>query len=314
MAGGIQTQVGAALAPAVEGDFADANRRNSVLAGPGGLVAGPAGVTVGRFAWTVNPDDSDGSPAIVNSFGTGLPAGFVHREQQGLITAFLADAGMVVPSGFAMTLFLSGSFWVKNAGAGLAQPNMKAYAKLSTGQVAFAVTGAPPSSAVATGTVAANTGSFTGSIADALMTITAVGSGTLVVGGLLSGTNVATGTRMVSQVSGTPGGIGTYIVNIAGQTVASTAISETYGTFTAVSGLTGLFTVGSVLSGAGVTAGTTITALGTGTGGLGTYIVDTTQTVGSTAITGTTYVETKWIAASTGNAGELVKLTTHLQG
>lgn len=314
MAGGIQTQVGAALAPAVEGDFADANRRNSVLAGPFGLVAGVAGVTVGRFAWTVNPDDADGSPAIVNSFGTGLPAGFVHREQQGLITAFLADAGMVVPQGFAMTLFLSGSFWVKNAGAGLAQPNMKAYAKLSTGQVAFAVTGAPPSSAVATGTIAANTGSFTGSIADALLTITAVGSGTLVVGGLLSGTNVATGTRMVSQVSGTPGGVGVYIVNIAGQTVASTAISETYGTFTAASGLTGLFTVGSVLSGAGVTAGTTITAFGTGTGGLGTYIVDTTQTAGSASITGTTYVETKWIAASTGNAGELVKLTTHLQG
>jgi hypothetical protein len=40
------------------------------------------------------------------------------------------------------------------------------------------------------------------------------------------------------------------------------------------------------ISGTGVTAGTTITQLGTGTGGAGTYIVSTTQTVASTTITG----------------------------
>lgn len=314
MTGGIQTQVNAMLAPAVEGAFADANYRASALAGPGGLIAGASGAVVGRFAWTVMPDDFNGTPSIVNSFGNGLPMGFVHREQQGLITTFLADASMVVPQGFPVNLFLTGSFWVKNAGATPALPGQKAYAKLSTGQVAFAATGAPPSSASSTGSIAANTGSFTGSIADDVLTITVVGSGVAVVGGLLSGTNVQTGTRIVSQVSGTAGGVGIYIVSIAEQTVASTAISETYGTFTSASGLSGLYTVGSVLSGAGVTAGTTITAFGTGAGGLGTYIVDTTQTASSTVITGTTFVETKWIAASTGAVGELVKMTTHLPG
>ena len=43
--------------------------------------------------------------------------------------------------------------------------------------------------------------------------------------------------------------------------------------------------VGAVLSGSGVTAGTKIIAFGTASGGAGTYIVDTTQTVASTSIT-----------------------------
>ena len=51
---------------------------------------------------------------------------------------------------------------------------------------------------------------------------------------------------------------------------------------------TGVITVGSVLSGTNVTAGTTIIALGTGTGGAGTYTVSTSQTVTSTTITGIT--------------------------
>jgi hypothetical protein len=43
--------------------------------------------------------------------------------------------------------------------------------------------------------------------------------------------------------------------------------------------------VGQVIAGAGVTAGTTITALGTGTGGVGTYTVSASQTVSSEAMT-----------------------------
>ena len=50
----------------------------------------------------------------------------------------------------------------------------------------------------------------------------------------------------------------------------------------------GVIQVGMVIGGAGVTSGTTITALGTGTGGTGTYTVSVGQTVASTAITGQT--------------------------
>jgi hypothetical protein len=45
---------------------------------------------------------------------------------------------------------------------------------------------------------------------------------------------------------------------------------------------TGTIKVGQVISGTGVTAGTTITAYGSGTGGVGTYTIDISQTVGST--------------------------------
>ena len=50
---------------------------------------------------------------------------------------------------------------------------------------------------------------------------------------------------------------------------------------------TGLIQVGMLISGTNVTSGTTITAVGTGTGGTGTYTVSTSQTVSSTTITGT---------------------------
>jgi hypothetical protein len=61
------------------------------------------------------------------------------------------------------------------------------------------------------------------------------------------------------------------------------SISGTTLTVTAVA--SGAVTVGQVLSGTGITSGTLITALGTGTGGTGTYTVQTSQTASSTTIT-----------------------------
>ncbi|WP_199085958.1 hypothetical protein [Bosea sp. ASV33] len=311
---GFQTSVAVQPAPAVLGDFCDTNPRVSVDAGPRGLVAGSSGVLVGRFAWLSKALlDGDNAPAAVNNFGSGPVAGLVHREQQGLITTYLAQAGMQVPAGFPITVMSAGGIWVKNDGAAAVQPEMKAYANFADGKVTFAAPGAATSASV-TGAIAASTGSFTGSISDNILTITAVGSGTAVAGGLLSGTNVATGTRIVSQLSGTAGGIGTYVVSIPSQTVASTTISETYGTLTVSAVSSGTVGVGAVVSGSGVTAGTTVTALGTGTGGTGTYIVDTTQTAASTTVAATMNIETRWIAKSAALAGELVKVTTHPLG
>jgi hypothetical protein len=68
--------------------------------------------------------------------------------------------------------------------------------------------------------------------------------------------------------------IGTYVTGF---------ISSTTLTITAVTA--GSLQVGSVLEGTGILPGTTITALGTGTGGIGTYTVNISQSVVSTAIT-----------------------------
>ena len=65
--------------------------------------------------------------------------------------------------------------------------------------------------------------------------------------------------------------------------VVTGSIATTTLTVTAVT--SGTLFVGATLSGTGVTAGTTITSLGTGTGGVGTYTVSASQTVASTAIT-----------------------------
>jgi hypothetical protein len=70
---------------------------------------------------------------------------------------------------------------------------------------------------------------------------------------------------------------------------AATSGSISGTTFTDTTHGTGRFTVGMQLTGAGVTAGTYITALGTGTGANsgGTYTVNNSQTVTSQTITGT---------------------------
>lgn len=317
---GIQTQVNAQQTPAIAGDWASGNPRAFVPAGQGGLVSGPAGVTVGRFTWLSKAQlDNDTAPAIVNNTGAGPVAGIVHRQQQGLNTVFLSDASMLVIPGTQLAVCSAGDLWVKNDGATAALVGQKAYANVADGKVSFAAT-ATPGTASATGSIAAGAGAnATGVINNNIFTAVSALTGTFVNGGVLTGTNVATGTRIVNQVlpllaGEALGGLGRYVVSIPNQTVASTVITESWGVFTAASVLVGTFGVGDVLSGSGVTAGTTITGLGTGTGGLGTYIVDLTQTAGSTTITANVTVETRWVAMSAGAVGELVKISTHLQG
>lgn len=310
MTGGIQQSVTTQPAPGIEGDFCDANPRYSVDAGPGGLVAGPNNLVIGRFAWTSYAGiDGDGAPAYANNTGSGVVTGFVGRTQQGLIRTYLSSAGMTIPAGFQCTLFSAGGFWVVNSGSTQARPGMKAYANYADGKATAAATGSA-STAVFTAAIAASTLSVTGSITGNVLTVTAVGSGTVVAGATLSGTGVATGTKVVSQLSGTTGGVGTYAVNIPEQTVASTTISGTYGTMTVSAVSSGVIGVGDVLTaGTSVVVGTAVTALGTGTGGTGTYIVDNNTVVSSTAITAATNVETSWYVRSSALAGELMKIS-----
>jgi len=70
-------------------------------------------------------------------------------------------------------------------------------------------------------------------------------------------------------------------------TAATSTASSISGTTLTIGGtLTGTFFVGQIISGTGVISGTIITALGSGTGGSGTYTVSSSQTVSSTAING----------------------------
>lgn len=319
--GDFPNQVNVAQAPAVAGDFASKNPRQSYLAGPGGLVAGPAGVTVGRFAWATAPLDGDGTPAVVANTGFGLPSGFVHREQQALITQYLAASGNLIQSGFQMTLMIGGDFWVKNDGATAVQLGMKAYANFADGKVTFAATGSPAGGGTSTAsTLAAGTSSVTGSIAGAtgpgqtsILTVSAVGSGTLYNGTTISGSGVATGQKIVSQITPllvgeTLRGVGRYNLSQPQAAAASTTVSGTYGLLTIGGTVAGTFAVGQAVTGSGVNA-MSITDAGTGTGGAGTYATDVSQVVGSQAINTSSNIETKYYAKSQGLPGELIKIS-----
>jgi microcystin-dependent protein len=86
-----------------------------------------------------------------------------------------------------------------------------------------------------------------------------------------------------------------------GSTLAGTTL-----TVTSVS--SGTLAVGQVVTGTGITANTRITALGTGTGGVGTYTVNISQLVASTGITANPWVSN----GSTGGATDAVVVShTH---
>lgn len=369
---GFPRVVNVQAAPAVLGDFCDSNPRSTVDNGAGGFVAGPNGLSVGLFAW------ADPTNLLLNNYGDGAPTGFIHRDQQALITAFLGEVSLTIPQGYQATAFNAGGFWAYNSGLATSAIGQSAYANNSNGSVTF---GSAPTGASVTGAIAANTATsgaiaqntFTGSISATTLTVTAVATGALAPGQTLAGTNVDPATTIVSQTSGTTGSTGVYVVSVE-QNIASEAMTASGGTLTIAGTVTGVFAVGQTITGAGIAAGTTITNLISGAGGVGTYAVSVAQTVASEAVTasggvltvsavasgalavndtisgagvtagtyitgiitgsggvGTYFVSvgqtvasetitvaagtiTKWIAASIGAPGELVKMTTWLNG
>ena len=202
-----QTSVQTYPAYAVAGDFASANPRASFVGPEGGFVAGSAGVTVGRFVWI----QSDGK-TVLNT-GTGAPDGFVHREQQALITTYLAESGSVIPVGFPVTVMRTGDYWA-TANVSSAVKGEKVYAKFQDGTTRFEPTASAPASA-----------SITAAQSGTTLTVSAVASGALSVGDLVT---QATGTPayITAQLTGTAGSTGTYTLSVS-QTVSSGSATAT---------------------------------------------------------------------------------------
>jgi hypothetical protein len=87
-----------------------------------------------------------------------------------------------------------------------------------TGTLAAAAITASSGVNVLAGDLAVSSTSFTATISSTTMTVSAMLSGTITVGQVLSGSGVSSGTTVIAFVSGTPGGVGIYTVSIA-QTV-----------------------------------------------------------------------------------------------
>ena len=136
---------------------------------------------------------------------------------------------------------------------------------------------------------------FTGSTSGTTLTVTAITNGTIAAGQSLFGVGVTNETVITALGTGT-GGIGTYTINLSQSLTSRQMNSTTVGaqvtgaisatTLTVSAVASGTLFVGQTIQGTGVTALTIITALGTGTGGVGTYTVSTSQTVSSTTLYG----------------------------
>jgi hypothetical protein len=105
-------------------------------------------------------------------------------------------------------------------------------------------------------------------------------------GQLITGTGVASGTVIVSNLSGTgSSSSSSWTINI-NQTVANSNMVSTSVILNVTNVASGTIINGVALTGTGLSAGTAIVGTGTGSGGTGTYYVKPAQNVSSTVITG----------------------------
>ena len=131
---------------------------------------------------------------------------------------------------------------------------------------------------------------FTGVVSGTTLTVTSIKSGTLAVGQHFFAVGALQESVITALGTGT-GGTGTYTLGLS-QTIASSqmytsspgaiitaSMSGTTMTVTAVS--SGTLYVGQTIQGAGIATQTIITALGTGSGGTGTYTINNSQTISS---------------------------------
>ena len=146
---------------------------------------------------------------------------------------------------------------------------------------ALALTG--PTQATVTGSLGATfTGTASGTPATTL-TISAV-TGLVSVGDVITGTGITGTVTIASFVSGTSGGAGVYTTSAATTCSAASITGSSVVLDVTVVG-TGTVELGQEVTGSGITNGTFIAGLGTGTGGTGTYIVTVGQTHASEALT-----------------------------
>ena len=133
---------------------------------------------------------------------------------------------------------------------------------------------------------------FTGYIQNNILTVTQLTSGGISINQTMTGLNLPSGTTITQMLSGAGGQVnelGTYLLNTTIVNPTPTFTASVSGTTLNVSAISqGTLGVGCVITGTGITAGTTITALGSGTGGTGSYTISNNLgTISSEAMTAT---------------------------
>ena len=176
------------------------------------------------------------------------------------------------------------------AGSATLTSNTAAFTAADVGR-AVSVLGAGAPVARFTASLAAVSASFTASISGDTMTVTAIASGALVVGMPVSSAQVAFPAGnppflfITAQTGGTPGGTGTYTLNQSLTTDSFSSFSGAATLMTVTALASGSITGMGPVSGPGIAANTQIFYQTSGTaGGVGTYVVNTAQTIASQAM------------------------------
>ena len=306
-----QKTVNITQAPGQAGDFASTNPFASVLAGPGQLVAPATGLLVGNFCW-IGP-----AGQVSQAYVSGYQIGFVGRNEQALITQFLGETSLVIPSGFMVNAFAAGDFWAKFQGG--ATPGQTVFADKTNGAPIAGTAGSPPGAASVTGIIG-TTADGHASITNGVLTLSQVPtSGVYMPGDTITGTGVPALTTIVAQLSGTVGGsVGaTYSVSNPTLTVAAfTNLQSTFSAYLDVSAVgSGTLTPGDTLISALIVAGTDLGTQVTGTAGsTGIYNISPAQAnVASGTITVAGAIATPFFVGGTYTAGngEVAKITTY---
>jgi hypothetical protein len=256
---GFQNVVNIAQAPGVAGDFASTNPFSSVLTAPGGLVAPAGGLTVGNFFW-VGP-----AGQTSQSYASGWQIAFLGRNEQALITEFLGEYTLVVPEGFMVVGMNGGDFFAYFADGATA--GAQVYADETTGAPQMQTTNS------VTGSVGfAGTASFA---TDVMTVVTQTAGSLITVGDVVTSAGVTAGTTVTALLSGTPGAVGsTYSLSTSPGIIATQAATTASYVLNVAAVADGGLSVGDAISGTNVTAGTTIAQILTGSGGIGTYLLN----------------------------------------
>jgi hypothetical protein len=303
------TKVNTLQAPAVNGDFASQNPRASLLAGQGELIAPAGGLIVGNFAFVTKGSTGE---SVSQSYSGGSEVGLLAREQQALITTFLAGDTLVVPQGFMVTLYVEGDFFLAFPGG--ATPGQSVYADETDGAPISAASA--PAASSNTGIIG-TTNDLHGSVTAGVLTVSAnATSGVLMPGDVLTGTGLpAAGVTIASQLTGTTGSTGTYQLAAPNDGITVGAftngqvITSSFVDFSAQA--SGTLVPGVNLKSALLAANTILGAQQTGTaGGTGIYAVTRQGNIASGTITTVAGIATGYTVRSFANPGELAKIST----
>lgn len=215
-----QTRVNSQPVPGIAGDFASTNPRAAVLAPANGYTAAPDytltlggaianALLVGRFAWA-----NYATGLMANYFQPASLLGFVHRESQTVITAFLDETRLAIQQGFPATSHNQGDFWADFVQTAPDAAGLTVYAD--------PVTGAASADAAGNGVTFAITGSVAGNALTVTVTAGVLAAGQIVQNAALG---LLPGTFISSQVSGSAGSTGVYALNQSNPVIGSGTIT-----------------------------------------------------------------------------------------